>query len=326
MRRRTFISMVGASAAWPLAARAQQPAIPMIGFLNSLSPESAGHLVGAFERALSEAGYVAGRNVAVEYRWALGQYDLLPAMAAEFARRPVAVLVATGGEPAALAAKAATSTIPIVFSVGSDPVKLGLVASYNRPSGNATGINLLTETLETKRLGILRELLPHTSTVAVLTNPKFPPAAVQLKQLQEAAQAIGIHTEAFHASTDAEIAAVFQSLAQRKIPALIVATEPFFQTRGDDLIALAARHRLPTMYGFRELALVGGLASYGISLTDAYRQLAFYVGRILKGEKPADLPVMQPTKFELVINAKTAKALSLDVPDKLLALADEVIE
>jgi putative ABC transport system substrate-binding protein len=327
VKRREFITLLGgATAAWPIAASAQQSAMPVIGYLSGRGPDDAAHLVAAFQRGLSEAGYVDGHNVTIEYRWAYGEYDRLSAMAAELARKPVAVLVSTGGEPTALAAKAATSTIPIVFNVGGDPVKLGLVASYNRPGANATGINLLTETMEPKRLNILHDLLPQASTIATLANLMFPPAEMQSKQIEEAAQVIGIQAQLFRASTDSEIDAAFQSMAQQKIPALIVLANPFFDTRRGNLIALAARHKLPTIYGFREYAVDGGLMSYGIDLPEVLRQQGLYAGRILNGAKPTDLPVMQPTKFDLVINLKTAKALGLDVPQNLLALADEVIE
>src|SRR5665213_2277362 len=244
MRRREFLGLVGGSAAaGPLAARAQQPAVPVIGFLSSVSPEAGAHLVDAFRRGLSEAGYRDGLNVKIEFRWARGQYDRLPAMAVELARKPLAVLVSIGGEPAALAAKAATSTIPIVFSVGEDPVKLGLVASYNRPGGNATGINLLSDTLEPKRLGTLRELLPQVSTIAALVNPSFPPAEMQSRDIEKAAQTLGMQIQFFRASSDSEIDAAMQSISQRRIPALIVAADPFFVTRRGNLIALAARYK-----------------------------------------------------------------------------------
>jgi len=325
VKRRQFITLIGGAAAWPLAARAQQPAMPVIGYLSARSPEDTTHLVEAFRRGLKETGFIDGQNVTVEYRWALGQYDRLPAMAAEFARRPVAIIVATGGDPAALAAKAASSTIPIVFVTG-DPVKAGLVASYSRPGGNATGINLLTTTMEPKRVGILHDLMPQASTIAVLVDPRFPTAGMQSRDIDEAAHAIGIQTEVFHASTDSEINAAFQSIAQRRLPALLVAGAPFFDTRRGNPIALTAQHKLPTIYQFREYAVDGGLMSYGVSITDAYRQVGAYVGRILKGEKPADLPVLQPTKFELVINLKTARAIGVNISGDLLSLADEVIE
>jgi putative ABC transport system substrate-binding protein len=327
MKRREFITLLGGSAAaWPLAARAQQTPLPVIGFLSSLSPESALNLTEAFQRGLSETGYAEGHNVTVEYRWALGRYDRLPEIAAELARRPVAVLVTVGGEPAALAAKSASSTIPIVFMVGRDPVELGLVASYNRPGGNATGINLLNETIEPKRVGILRELLPQARTVAVLINPTFPPAEMQWREIEEAARTFGAQTFLFRARTDDEIEFAFQSMARQQTAALIVATDPFFVSRRENLIALSERHKVPTMYGFRLIALSGGLISYGVSLGEAYRQVGNYAGRILKGAKVAELPVVQPTKLELVINLKTARALALNIPDRLLAIADEVIE
>jgi putative ABC transport system substrate-binding protein len=324
-RRKFLATLGGATVAWPLAARAQQPAMPTIGYLSARSPEDTTHLVAAFRRGLVENGYVEGQNVAIEYRWTLGQVDRLPALAAELAGRPVAILVATGGESAALAAKAATSTIPIVFSMG-DPVKAGLAASYNRPGGNATGINLLTQTLEPKRLGLLHELVPQAATIGFLLNPNFPSAEDQSKDMQEAARAIGLQIHVLRANTDREIEAAFETVAQHRIAALAVAASPFFDTRRDTLVALAARHAVPTMYHFREFAAAGGLMSYGIDPIDAYRQVGVYGGRILKGAKPADLPVLQPTKFEFVINLKTAKALSLEIPARLLSFVDEVIE
>ena len=325
MKRREFITLLGGAAAtWPLATRAQQT-MPVIGYLSARSPEDTTHLVAAFRRGLVEDGYVEGQNVAIQYRWALGQVDRLPALAAELAGRSVAILVATGGESAALAAKAATSTIPIVFSMG-DPVKAGLVASYNRPGGNATGINLLTQTLEPKRLGLLHELVPQAATIGFLLNPNFPSAEDQSKDMQEAARAIGLHIHVLRANTDREIEAAFETVAQDRIGALAVGASPFFDTRRNTLVALAARHAVPTMYHFREFAAAGGLMSYGIDPVDAYRQVGVYAGRILKGAKPADLPVLQPTKFEFVINLKTAKALSLEIPARLLSFVDEVIE
>jgi putative tryptophan/tyrosine transport system substrate-binding protein len=326
VKRREFITLLGgAAAAWPLAARAQQPAMPVIGYLSARSPEDTAHLVPAFRQGLGEGGFVEGQNVTIEYRWALGQVDRLPALAAELAGRPVAVIVTTGGESAALAAKAATSTIPIVFSMG-DPVKAGLAASYNRPGGNATGINILSDTLESKRLGLLRELVPQAVTIGFLLNPNFPSAESQSKDVQEAARAIGLQIHVLRANTDREIEAAFETIAQHRIAAVAVASSPFFDTRRDKLVALAARHSVPTIYQFREFVAAGGLVSYGIDPIDAYRQVGVYAGRILKGAKPADLPVLQPTKFELVINLKTAKALGLDVPLHLQQLADEVIE
>jgi putative ABC transport system substrate-binding protein len=331
MKRRDLITLLGGAAAWPFAARAQQPAIPVIGFLNTRSADVSSHLVAALRRELAENGYVEGQTVTVEYRWANGQYDRIPALAAELTNRPMAVLVAAGGEPAAMAAKAATSTIPIVFGIGGDPIKLGLVASYNRPGGNATGIPILTNVLAAKRLGLLHELVPKVTTVGflinpTLINPAFPTAESQLSDTQEAARAIGVQLHVLRASTDHEIDTAFKSVAQQGIPALAVAADPFFNTRRDKLVALTARHAVPTIYQSREYPAASGLMSYGIDLPDVYRQIGAYVSRILKGEKPGDLPVMQPTRFEFVINLKTAKALSLEIPDRLLALADEVIE
>jgi len=327
MRRREFILAVGgAAAAWSSAARAQQPAMPLIGYLSSRSPDDTRHLLAAFLRGLNEAGYVEGQNVTIEYRWALGQYDRLPAQAAELVRRPVAVITTTGGEPAALAAKAATSTIPIVFLIGGDPVALGLAASYNRPGGNATGMNILAPSLEAKRLGLLHELVPQAATIGVLLNPKFQPADSQLRDLQRAAPTIGLQIQVLRAGTDSELDAAFETIAQQRIAALVVTSDPFFDTRRDKLVALAASHAVPTIYQFREYAAAGGLMSYGNDSIDAYRQAGVYTGRILKGANPADLPVVQPTKFEFVINLKTAKALGLTLPSGLLSIVDEVIE
>jgi putative tryptophan/tyrosine transport system substrate-binding protein len=327
MTRREFLTLLGGAAvAWPRAASAQQPAMPVIGYLSARSPEDTAHLVPVFRRALAENGYVEGQTVTIEYRWALGQPDRLPAMAAELVRKPVDVLASTGGESAALAAKAATSTIPIAFIIGGDPVKLGLAASYNRPGGNATGINILTSTLEPKRLGLLHELVPQAATIGVLFNPNFPSFEGQVQGVQETARAIGVQIHVLRASTDREIDAAFETIAQQRIAALAVGADPFFDTRRDKLVATAARHALPTMYHFREFAAAGGLLSYGVSITEVFREFGIYTGRILKGTKPADLPVQQPTKFELIINLKTAKALGLTVPPTLLARADEVIE
>jgi putative ABC transport system substrate-binding protein len=324
--RREFITLLGGAAAvWPLGARAQEPALPVVGFLNSRSPDDTAHLVAAFRRGLSETGYVEGQNVTVEYRWGLGQYDRLPALAAELARRPVTVLASSGGDPAMLAAKAATSTIPIVF-VGADPVQMGLAASYSRPGGNATGISALSDMLGPKRLGLLHELVPQAATIGMLVNPAYDSGAQQTKDLQEAARVIGLQIQVSQASTDSEIDTAFESMAQGRIAALIIGADPFYDTRRDKLVGMAARYSFPAMYQFREYAAAGGLISYGIDLSDAYRQLGVYTGCILKGEKPGDLPVLQPTKFELVINLKTAKALGLTVPPTLLAIADEVIE
>jgi putative ABC transport system substrate-binding protein len=276
--------------------------MPVIGFLNSRSPEDTRPLVAAFRRGLSEHGYVEGQTVTVEYRWGFGQYDRLPALAAELVRRPVALLVATGGEPAALAAKAASSTIPIAFVIAGDPVQQGLAASYNRPGGNATGFSILSTSLEPKRLGLLNELVPKTAPIGILMNRTFPQAAQQLRDVQAAAAVIGRPIQVAQASSDGEIDQAFEHLSQGHIAALIVAADPFYDTRLDKLIGLAARHALPAMYQSHEYAAGGGLMSYGIDMPDAYREIGGYAGRILKGEKPADLPVQQPTKFEFIIN------------------------
>jgi putative ABC transport system substrate-binding protein len=327
IKRREFITAVGGAAAWPLAARAQQqPAMPVIGFLHGASPAPFAHLVAAFRQGLGEMDYVEGRNVAIEFRWAEGQYDRLPELAVDLDRRRVAVIVATGGEQAGIAAKRATATIPIVFTSGDDPVKLGLVASLSRPGGNATGVSILTAQMETKRIGLLRELVPAATRIAVLANPAYRSTDVQLKEVEEAARTLGLQIEILRASSESDLDAAFARLPELKVGALQVCADPFFNSRRDQIVALAARHALATIYEQREFAVAGGLASYGTSLTDAYRQIGIYAGRILKGDKPADLPVMQSTKFDLVLNLKTAKALGLTVPDKLLALADEVIE
>ena len=326
MRRREFIALCGgATAAWPLAVRAQQSTMPVIGLLYVRSPEDSAPQVAAFRRGLAENGYLEGQNVTIEYRWGLGHYERMPAMAAELARLPVSVILA-GAEPSVLAAKAATSTIPIVFVVGSDPVKLSLVASYNSPGGNATGVNILTTNLDVKRLGLLNELIPSTKLLGVLINPNFPYAQDQLGQLDAAANAAGLRLQIYNASNPAEIDTAFQAITRDHIPALSVTADPFFDTRRDQLIALAAQHGVPVMYQFRQYAQAGGLLSYGVDLPDAYRQAGIYVARILKGAKPAELPVMQPTKFEFVINLRTAKALKLTIPSGVLAIADEVIE
>jgi ABC-type uncharacterized transport system substrate-binding protein len=326
MRRREFITLIGGAAAgWPLAALAQQPSLPVVGFLHSRSPEDT-HLVAGLQRGLAETGYVDGESVTIEYRWGRGRYDLMPALAAELVGRRAAVLVAGGGLPVALAAKAATSTTPVIFVMGSDPVETGLVASYNRPGGNVTGINILTMMLEPKRLGLLCELMPQATSIGVLLNPGFLPSAGQLKDVQEAARAMDLRIHVLRAGTESEIEAAFETVARERIAALAVAAAPFFDIRRDQLVALSARYRLPAIYHFREYAAAGGLMSYGTDLPDAYRQVGLYAGRILKGTKPADLPVMQPTKFEFVINLKTAKALDLEVPPTLIARADEVIE
>jgi putative ABC transport system substrate-binding protein len=324
--RREFLATLlgGAAVAWPLAARGQQPATPVVGFLSSRSAEDSARSVAAFRQALAEAGYVEGRNVTIEFRWAEGQFDRLPALAAELVGRRVDVLVAVGGNQAPRAAKAATSTIPIVFGTGEDPVKESLVPSINRPGANMTGATFFTSLLGAKRLGLLRELVPKAEVIALLINQNSSQG--QAKDVQEAARDLGQRVVVLNGGSDADIDAAFASLAQHQAGALLVGADPFFNVRRDRLIALAARHAVPAIYQFRDYPLAGGLMSYGASISDLYRQVGVYVGRILKGDKPADLPVMLPTKFELVINLKTAKALGLTVPDKLLALADEVIE
>ena len=324
MNRREMIAGLGGSAAWPLTVRAQPQTMPVIGFLNGASPEPFARLVAAFRSGLSEAGYVEGQNVAIEYRWAENQFDRLPAMASEFVRRQVAVIVATGSTVAARAAKAATTTIPILF-ISGDPVKDGLVASLNRPGGNATGVSLFTNVLAAKRLEILRQLVPNVMLIAVLVDANSAEAEDQLKEVQAAARTIVQEVLILSTSSERDLDAAFATGVQRA-GAFLVAGSPFFTSRRDQLVTLAARHGVPAIYEWREFPAAGGLISYGTSLPDAYHQVGTYAGRILRGTKPADLPVVQPTKFELVINAKTAKALGLTVPDKLLALADEVIE
>jgi putative ABC transport system substrate-binding protein len=326
MRRREFIRLLGgATAGWPFSVRAQQAVRPVIGFLSARSPDDTGPVLQAFLKGLGEAGFFDGQNVTIEYRWARGDYSRLPAFAAEFVQRRVNVLATTGGEPSALAAKQATSTIPIVFVAG-DPVKAGLVESLNRPGGNATGSYIATSEMEQKRLSLLHELTPGVSLIGVLLNPNFADAARQLRELEEAARIIGRRLVVAKASNDEELNVAFALLLQQGIGALLVATDPYFDTRRDRIIAFAAQNRLPAVYQFREYAFAGGLVSYAPSITDAYRQAGNYTGRVLKGEKPADLPVLQPTKFDFVINLKTAKALGLTVPFGLLNAADEVID
>jgi ABC-type uncharacterized transport system substrate-binding protein len=307
-------------------ASAQHASTPVVGFLNARSPEDTTRLVSAFRRALAEGGFVEGQNIIIEYRWGLGQYDRLRDMAIELVRRPVMLLATGGGEPSALAAKAATSTIPIVFVIGGDPVKLGLATSLNRPGGNSTGVSILTNTLDAKRLGLLRELVPGMATIGALVNPSFPQYESPLRDLQEAARALALPLVVLPANTDDEIEAAFKTVVQRRITAMTVMAFPFFDTRRDKLVALAAHHAVPTIYQFREYVEAGGLVSYGVDVAFAYRQIGIYAARILNGEKPADLPVMQPAKFELAINLKTAKALGLEVPWILTTIADELVE
>jgi putative ABC transport system substrate-binding protein len=327
MRRREFIIVFGgAAAAWPLVARAQQTALPVIGFLNSASPQPFGNYVAGFRAGLKEAGYVEGQNVTIEFRWAEGHYDRLPEMAADLVRRKVAVLVATGGAASALAAKAATSTIPIVFTSGIDPIRFGFVTSLSRPGGNMTGVNLFVNALEGKRLGLLRALVPGVQLIAVLLNPNNPDHTGQMSEVQEAARIIGQQIHIALASNESAINTAFATAVELRAGAMLVGGDPFLNSQRDKIVALAARHAIPAIYEQREHALDGGLMSYGTNLTNGYHQAGVYVGRILKGEKPGDLPVVQSTKFEFVINLKTAKALGLEVPPNLSAEADEIIE
>jgi putative ABC transport system substrate-binding protein len=327
MRRRDFITLVGgvAAASWPLPLRAQQT-MPVVGFLNPGSPETSSFLVAAFREGLKEAGYVEGQNVTVEYHWAKGHYDQLQTLAEDLVRRQVAVIAATGGSISAHAAKAATTIIPIVVNIGEDPIKSGLIASFNRPGGNITGVNTLSPELEPKRLGLLRELVPQAIIIAVLLNPTNPDADFQWRRVQAAAAAIGQDLRIFNASNERDLEAAFVALVRQRADALLVGNDAFFTNRREQIVALAARHAVPAIYGFRPFAESGGLMSYSTNLVDIYRQVGLYVGRVLKGEKPADLPVVQPTKFELVINIKAAKALGVKISDNLLSLADEVIE
>jgi len=327
MRRREFITLLGGAAAWPLAAHAQQPALPVIGFLHSASAAAYAAPLAAFRKGLSEAGYVEGQNVAIEYRWAEGQNDRLPALAAELVRRRVAVIVTPGSTAATLAAQAATATIPIVFIIGANPVKIGLVASLNRPGGNATGINDFGVEIGAKRLGLLHELLPGAVRFGVLVNPDNPFITESfVTELQMAASAIGRQIEVVTASTNGDIDTAFATLVKKRADALLISPDALFVTRRVQLIMLAVHHTLPALYHRRELAEAGGLMSYGSDLSDQYRQTGLYVSRILKGEKPAEMPVQLPTKFEFVINLQTAKTIGLDIPPTLLARADEVIE
>jgi putative tryptophan/tyrosine transport system substrate-binding protein len=327
VNRRTFITLIsgGAAAAWRLAARAQQPAMPVVGYLNNGSPKSDAPRLTGLRRGLNETGYVEGRNFLIEYRWAGNQPDRLPALAAELIRLQVTVIVAAGLLPA-LAAKAATTSIPIVFSVAADPVQLGLVASLNRPGGNLTGFNSFIGELGTKGLAVLHELVPSSATIGFLEYPNNPVSELTTRDVLAAAPTVGLQVQILKASTDREIDAAFVSLVQAQTGALLVGNDPFFNSRIDQLVALAARDAIPTMYSVREFVVAGGLISYGTSLIEEYRQVGLYTGRILKGEKPANLPIQQATKLELIINLKTAKVLGLQIPDRLLALADEVIE
>jgi putative ABC transport system substrate-binding protein len=325
MRRRALIAGLGATAATPWLARAQQT-IPVIGFLHGASAQPFAHIVAGLRQGLKEAGFTEDRNIAIEFRWAEGQYDRLPAMAADLVGRRMALIVTGGGEPTVLAAKAATASIPIVFNMGSDPVKAGVVASLSRPGGNATGVNILTEELTAKRVGLLHELVATNLVMAHLVNPNYPPAESFIREVDAAARARGRQILLLKATNESEIDEAFATIVRMRAGALIVAADPYFNGQRTQIVALAVRHALPAAYEQREFAVAGGLMSYGTSITDAYRQMGVYAGRILKGEKPADLPVVQSAKFELVVNLKTAKALGLTLPSGLLSITDEVIE
>ena len=325
MRRRDFIkALAGSAAPWPLIVRAQQ-SIPVVGFLSSRSPGESAQLVTAFREGLKEAGYLDSKDVHISFRWAEGRYDRLPQLAAELVEAQVAVIASVGGSITALAAKSATRTIPIV-AIASDPVKHGLVASFNRPGGNVTVVSPSNTQLSAKRLEILRELVPTANVIGVLVNPQYPDSVLQLQDTVDAASALGQQIHVVNASKERDIDTAFANLVENRIGALLVALDPFLDTRREQIVAQAAHYAVPTIYGQREFSVAGGLISYASNFSEAYRQAGVYAGRILKGEKPAVLPVMQPTKFELVINLKTAKALGLTIPAKLLALADEVID
>ena len=327
MKRRDFITLLGgAASAWPLAARAQQPATSTIGFVSSRAPGESAGVVAAFRQGLGEAGFVEGQNLAIAFRWAEGRYDRLPALVAELVNLRVAVLFAAGGTPSALAAKEATSTIPVVFSAVNDPVRLGLVPSLNRPGGNVTGMSLLNPELVAKSAQFLKEAVPAAAVIAFLVNPSGPSAEIYGKEVPATVRALGIQIRVLNASTEHDLDESFASLGKLGVSGLVVPAEPFFDSQRERIVSLAVQHAVPMISSLREYVVAGGLMSYGPSLPDSYRRAGIYVGRVLKGEKPADLPVMQPTKFDLVINAKTAKTLGLKLPDNVLALADEVIE
>lgn len=327
MRRRHFLYGLGAAAAWPLAARAQtRPARPVIGYLHSRGPEDSKHLVAGFRRGLRDGGFIEGQDVTIEYRWAHGQFDRLPALAQELSRVPVSLMLAGGGVPAPVAAKGATSTIPIIFVMGGDPVELGLAASYNRPGANITGIAVFTISLDPKRIGLLRDLVPGADTIGYLVNSTFSPVAQQVAAAEAAVRTLGVRLRVLRAANEREIDAAFETIGKENIRALSVAGSPYFDTRQRQIIDLASKYNVPAIYHFREYAVSGGLISYGIDIVDAYRQGGLYASQILNGAKPAEMPVLQPTKFDLVINLKTAKALGLAIPPGVLAIADDVIE
>jgi putative tryptophan/tyrosine transport system substrate-binding protein len=325
MRRREVIAGLGA-VAWPLAVRAQQPPLPLVGFLNGASATELKDRVAAFRDGLAEVGRMEGRNVEIDYRWGDGRYDRLPELATALVRRNAAVIAATGGVPAVRAAKAASSEIPIVFTMGADPVEAGLVASLNRPGGNITGITLLSAPIVSKRIGLLRELNPRTKVIAVLLNPTSATGEIELTNAHEAVRALGWRVSALRATAERDLDSAFEKFAQEPVDALVVTTDPIFESWRDHIVSLARRYAVPTIYSLREYPHAGGLMSYGASITNVYRQTGMYVGRILNGERAADLPVQLPTKFELVLNLRTARALGLDLPAVLLAIADEVID
>jgi putative ABC transport system substrate-binding protein len=326
LRRREFVSLLGGAAAWPLVARAQQPAKPVVGYLGGLSRDTYAPRLAAFHKGLAERGYVDGRSVEIEYRWANGQYDRLPELAADLVRRQVAVIAAMGGDAPAFAAKAASTTIPIVFAVTADPVKAGLVSSLNRPGGNITGVNFLLNTIAAKLFEVLNETVPKATTIGFLVNPSGPEAESAVSEVSLAAQALGQQLFVVKAASEYEIDAAFAILAQERVGALLVGNDVFFYSRREQIVALAARHGMPAIYNVREFVQAGGLMSYGTSVDDAQRQAGAYVGRILQGTKPGDLPIQQAVKVELALNLKTAKALGITIPTSLLLRADEVIE
>jgi putative ABC transport system substrate-binding protein len=326
MKRRAFITLLGGAAVWPLTARAQQAPAPLMGFLSSRSPGESAGVVAAFRQGLRETGFIEGQNLAIAFRWAEGHYDRLPALAAELVGLPVTLLFSAGGPPTAFAAKAATSTMPIVFSAVSDPVEIGLVPSLNQPGGNVTGMGVFNATLGAKRIELTKELMPGATGIAYLLNPSNPSSVIESKGALTAARALRIELHVLNASTENELDTALADVAKLRAGVLVVSGEPYFDSQRERLVALSARHAIAAVYAWREYVLAGGLMSYGTDLPDSYRQAGMYAGRILKGEKPANLPVMQPTKFHLALNLKTAKALGLEIPPQLLARADEVIE
>ena len=327
MKRREFITLLGSAAAtWPMVARAQQAAIPVIGFLSSRSPGESASVVAAFRQGLRETGFIEGQNLGIAFRWAEGRYDKLPGLASELVSLPVTLLFAAGGTPSAFAAKGATSTIPVVFSAVSDPVEIGLVPSLNQPGGNLTGMAIISASLGTKRLELMKELMPNAGVIGYLLNPAHQKSEIETKSVVAAAASLAIDVRILNAKSESELETVFAGLQGMRIGALVVSVEPFFDSQRDRIVGLAAKYTVPTIYAWREYVLAGGLMSYGNDLPESYRQAAIYAGRILKGEKPANLPVVQPTKFHMAVNAKTAKSLGIEVPSRLLGLADELIE